>query len=201
MGYRSEVVSAIAMPSLDFVYELAAKYKLQGGKDWVVCSELLDNSIVRTCKVGKQPWLEEKSDYHALPEGCLWYIWEFHVSEWKWYEGYAAVEMWDSIHSKEAMEKGLYSVFHRIGEDEGDIEVDFFEPQCDGELSEYMRAIGMFPSATDEQWDSYVKQYDGVMSTVNEPYRIYSGVDKDFPESDDVMKLNQLTNNEEERTA
>ena len=56
-------------------------------------------------------------------------------------------------------------------------------------------------STSDEAFKSYVEQYDAMLCEVSQPYRVYSGVDKDFPESDDVMKLNQLTNNEEERTA
>ena len=139
MGYRSEVVSAIAMPSLDFVYELAAKYKLQQGEEWRSFSHLLDNSIVRTQSASVYPWIKEKSGYTELPEGCLWYIWEFHITDWKWYDGYPEVDMWHNIIRQLAGEKGLYSVFVRLGEDEGDIEQETYEPDSSyEELQEYI---------------------------------------------------------------
>ena len=155
MGYRSEVLSAIAMPSKDFLTTTAARYKLQGKEKYECFEILLKESVIREMDVQPAPWVQQEEGYSELPANSKHYILEFHITEWKWYDDYPEIQMWEEI-LREAVADGLCTLFIRLGEEVEDIVEEYDEGQLD-HLERYIRKTKMFPDVSEHSLASYVK--------------------------------------------
>lgn len=192
MGYRSEVVAAIGMPSMDFIVQKMAALKLL--EDQSIFEFILGGSSVREEEMNVSDYLKGQEGYEPLPPGHdKWYIWEFEENDIKWYDSYPDIQAWDAI-MEEAGEKGMYVQFLRVGEETGDVTNDTLHSVDMDLLAAYMKKIGMFPDANERQFLSYVKQYEWNLECVSDVYAIHSYINIDIS---DEYKAKHQKNAEE----
>lgn len=104
MGYRSDVLQAIAFPSKDKLISFLAECKL----DNVIDKEELDEYEVRVF-----------CDMPDLPETKFAYVLHAEFREVKWYDSFSDVQQHEAM-LELANEKGYPICFIRIGEDADD---------------------------------------------------------------------------------
>jgi len=200
MGYRSEITSAIAMPSKDFVVSTIAKMLLENvitPKDLEdgYNQTILDRTRVFAMKTEPSDYQKLQPDFFTPPYKEI-YVWEYQDSEIKWYAGTPWVTHWEYI-LQEANNNGLPHLFYRIGEDSDDVERESSDSDY-GLLREYllrsgvMGAAGIDAAEDESKIISWVSQYEQDLDMLREWYQIYTCIEHNLKGDEVRVPLKEI---------